>query len=438
MNVEKIFYVILSTILVTVFILFTFVFSPGGFNSNNSTKLKTIYYVDHISSAHQKVIDLFNERNKGSIKVETINLSFEKFSTNERKELLARYLRSKNNRIDIFSVDQIWVPRFAKWGVPLNKILDSSEVNNIIPQALETCIYNDSLVAVPLYIDIGLMFYRDDLLRNQPDYLQLVEKLKNSITWDDFIELSKRFKNKLNPFYTFQADDYEGLICSFAELMANQNNPMINKEDKVLIDSPEGKKSLQLLVDLVNKYNISPQKVSFLRENESFRFFAEKDGLFLRGWPSMIDDENEFLSKDERANIKVVPLPHLKNSNPKMVFGGWNLMISKFSDKKPEVIKFAKFLLSEESQKIMYQEGKYLPINKTLYSDINLTKKYPDLTYFNELYQFGVHRPFLEDYTNVSDILSYYLNRAIKKEISVDEALKEATKKINEKVILVK
>jgi len=438
MNVEKIFYVILSTILVTVFILFTFVFSPGGFNSDHSSKLKTIYYVDHISSAHQKVIDLFNERNKGSIKVETINLSFEKFSTNERKELLARYLRSKNNRIDIFSVDQIWVPRFAKWGVPLNNILDSSEVNNIIPQALETCIYNDSLVAVPLYIDIGLMFYRDDLLRDLPDYNKLTETLKSSITWEEFIELSKRVSKRQNPFYIFQADDYEGLLCSFAELMANQNNPMISKDDKVLLDTPEGKKSLQLLVDLVNRYEISPQKVTLLRENESYRYFAENNGIFLRGWPSMIDDDNDFLNPETRANIKMVPLPHFKGTKPGMVFGGWNLMISKFSDKKTEVIKFAKFLLSEESQKIMYEEGRYLPINNTLYSNINFIKKYPDLSYLKELYQFGVHRPFLEDYTNVSDILSYYLNRAIKKEISVDEALKEATKKINEKVILVK
>ena len=438
MNIEKIFYIILSTVLVTVFILFTFIFSPNGFNSSSPSKQKTIYYVDHISSAHQKVIDLFNKRNKGSIKVETINLSFEKFSTNERKELLARYLRSKNNRIDIFSVDQIWVPRFAKWGVPLKNIIDASEINNIIPQALETCIYNDSLVAVPLYIDIGLMFYRDDLLKQLPDYDRLVETLKNSITWEEFIELSKRFSNKPNPFYIFQADDYEGLLCSFAELMANLNNPMISKDDKVLLDTPAGKKSLQLLVDLVNRYKISPQKVTNLKENESYRYYAENNGIFLRGWPSMIDDDNDFLSAEKRANIRMVPLPHFKGTKPGMVFGGWNLMISKFSEKRPEVIKFAKFLLSEESQKMMFEEGSYLPTNKKLYSDVNFVKKYPDLIYFKNLYQFGVHRPFLEDYTNVSDILSYYLNRAIKKEISVDEALKEATRKINEKVILVK
>src|SRR3989304_9804646 len=129
MNIEKVFYIIISTILAAIFIFFTFVLSPVDLDSRSTSKIKTIYFVDHISSAHQKVINRFNEKYKGSIKVETINLSFEKFSTNERKELLARYLRSKNDRIDIFSIDQIWVPRFAKWGVPLDKFFKDDEKN---------------------------------------------------------------------------------------------------------------------------------------------------------------------------------------------------------------------------------------------------------------------------------------------------------------------
>lgn len=438
MNIEKIFYIILSTVLVTVFILFTFIFSPNQFNSENSSKQKTIYFVDHISSAHQKVIDLFNEKNKGSLRVETINLSFDKFSTNERKELLARYLRSKNNRIDIFSVDQIWVPRFARWGVPIQQYLDSTEINSIIPNALETCYYKDSLVAVPLYIDIALMFYRDDLLRKFSDYPELKKQLDESITWEKFIELGKRFNINTNPFYIFQADDYEGLICSFTELMANQNNPVVDENGNLKLDTPEGKKSLQLLVDLVNKYNASPKSVTYLKENESYNLFAKDNGVFIRSWPSMIDDDNEFMNDEMKSNLRMAPMPHFTGSKPGSVYGGWNLMISKFSERIPEVIKFTKFLLSEESQKIMYEEGGYLPTTKTLYEDEEFIKKHPELNFFKTLYKTGVHRPFLESYTNVSDILSFYLNKAIKKEISVDEALKEATKKINDKAILVK
>ncbi len=438
MRIDKIYYIIASAILVTIFLLFTFVLTPNEFDSGKRTKEKTIYFVDHISSAHQKVIDLFNEKYRGSIKVETIHLSFDKFSTNERKELLARYLRSKNNRIDIFSVDQIWVPRFVKWGVALNNFIDNKELQNIIPNALQTCYYNDSLYAVPLYIDIALMFYRDDLLKKLPNYSEIVNDLKKSISWEKFINLRKQISSWKNPFYIFQADDYEGLICQFTELMANQNNPIIDPDNKVLINSPEGRKSLQLLVDLVNKYNVSPRDVAYMKENESFRYFAKNNAIFLRGWPSMYDDENEFLNDSVRANIKMAPLPHFVNGKPSSVYGGWNLMISRFSQQIPEVIKFAKFLMSPESQKIMYEEGGYLPINKMLYDDDNFISQHKELKFFKELYKTGVHRPFIENYTNVSDILSFYINSAIKNEISVDKALEYATQKIEEKSILVK
>ncbi len=438
MNFKKIFFIVISATLVTIFLLFTFMFSLSEFDSENKTKVKTIYFVDHISSAHQKVIDIFNKRNKGSIRVETINLSFDKFSTNERKELFARYLRRKNNRIDIFSVDQIWVPRFVRWGISLNNLIDSSEIKKIIPNALTTCYYHDSLFAVPLYIDISVMFYRDDLLKKLPDYSKIIDEIKKSITWENFIKLHLKLKDSKTPFYIFQADDYEGLLCQFVELMANQNAPIADKNNKLLIDTPEGKRALQLLVGLVNKYGVSPREVAYMKENESFRYFAKNNGLFIRGWPSMYDDENEFLTDEARANLKMAPLPHLKNTKPSSVYGGWNLMISKFSEKIPEVIKFARFLLSEESQKIMFEEGGYLPINKELYEDKYSFKNSNNLKFFKELYKTGVHRPFLKDYTKLSDILSYYINNAIKGDISVDKALNEAEKKINEKSILVK
>jgi len=79
-----------------------------------------IYFADNISIAHEALIKRFNETYRGEIEVVPINLPFSKFSTNERKELLARSLRSRSDLIDVFAVDLIWVPRFAKWCEPLD------------------------------------------------------------------------------------------------------------------------------------------------------------------------------------------------------------------------------------------------------------------------------------------------------------------------------
>ncbi len=68
---------------------------------------------------------------KGKIKVEAINLPFIKFSTNERKELLTRSLRSKSDKLDVFTIDLIWSSRFAKWAEPLDKYITPEDTLKI-------------------------------------------------------------------------------------------------------------------------------------------------------------------------------------------------------------------------------------------------------------------------------------------------------------------
>jgi multiple sugar transport system substrate-binding protein len=86
----------------------------------------------------------------------------------------------------------------------------------------------------------------------------------------------------------------------------------------------------------------------------------------------------------------------------------------------------------------MYEEGGYLPTNKNIYRDQKFLNNNEEIIFFNNLLSSGVYRPFLEGYTYLSDIISYYLNIAIKSEMTVEKALEEAERKILAKEILVK
>ncbi|MGB9663440.1 MAG: extracellular solute-binding protein [Ignavibacteria bacterium] len=441
MNIEKLFYIVTSTILVTIFLLFTFVLSSGTYRNNFKNKEKVIFYVDHISSAHKKLIDAFNQKYKGQIRVETVNLSFDKFSTNERKDLLARYLRSKSNRIDIYSVDVIWVARFKKWSIPLTSLIDSNHIKILLPHTLKTCILNDTLYAVPLYTDVALMFYRDDVLRKLPDYKQYQKELEKSITWNKFFELKKKldkYNRSTKPFYIFQADKYEGLMCSFIEALDNFGGKLLDTAQNLNLDNEATRKAVQSLVDLVNRYKISPKEVSNLRENESYKFFADNDAFAVRGWPSFTSKDNKYIKPELLKNIKKAPTPHIDGSKPVSVFGGWNLMVSKYSEKFPEVIKFIEFLISPEAQKILYEEGGYLPVCKILYEDSDFVSKHPDLIFYKKLFDQGIHRPIDENYTTVSDLISINLSKAIEQNLSAEETIKNILSQYKENVALTK
>jgi len=436
MKFEKTFYVILSGILITAFLLITFLFPTGSGLETNNSHAKKIYYVDHISKAHQKVIDAFNKKYEGQIQVEAINLSFDKFSTNERKELLARYLRNKSDRIDIFAVDQIWVPRFAKWAIPLDAYYPKKERQRLLQYALETCFYNDSLMAFPLYIDIAHLYYRDDLLRKLPNYYELKKKIDASITWNDLTDLLKKFPATKNPLYVFQADNYEGLMCSFFEMLANSDRSFY-KNDTLYLNETGFKKVLNQLVKMIYTDKVSPQKVIELKENESADYFLKEEGFSVRGWSSLKERETTPEYAIVLKNLQRAPTPHFAGERPASVFGGWNLMISKYSTNVSEAVKFINFFTSEESQKLMYREGGYLPVLNFLYEDKKFFEKNPDLNFYKNLMKQGVHRPFFQKYTIVSDIIANAIYSALKKEVSVDAAVKIAYQKIRKAGIIV-
>jgi multiple sugar transport system substrate-binding protein len=434
MNFKQIIFVSLISLIIIVFIIIVFIYIPSNNHKNPDLVETTIHYVSHISEAHQKVIDRFNSKYKGKIKIETINLPFEKFSTNERKELLARFLRSKSDRIDVFTVDQIWVPRFARWAFSLEKYFNNEERKQLLKSGMQTCFFNDSLIAIPLYIDIAVMFYRNDLLSEMPDNSSLRQKLNKSISWTDLINLSYKYDKQSNPMFLFPADNYEGLMCMFVEMMESQGKSLI-ENGELQLSSTEAYNSLALMVDLVNKYRIAPKEVVNSKENETYNLFLKNSGLFLRGWPAFLTEYPKLaLEKDIKTKIDIAPTPHFKSGKPVSVFGGWNLMISKFSPHFEESIIFIKYLLSEEAQLIMYQDGGYLPINESNYEN-ELDQR---LLFYKQLINSGVHRPFLENYTKISDIIVEFLNQAIKKELSVNQALMDAEKRISNENIEIK
>lgn len=430
----------LSIILVMVFIFFFFIFMgiPINEEKKNYTNVQEIYFADDITESHQKIIKRFNEIFEGRIKVIPINLPFTKFTTNERKELLARAFRSKSDKIDILAVDLIWVPRFAKWAEPLNAFFDKDKRDEILDYALESCLFENDLVAMPLKIDLGTMYYRKDLLKGIKGFETIKQKLEKSISWEDFIELKKQIGQTHKPFYIFQAKSYEGLVCSFMESILNQDRHFFENEEYKFA-SPVPRKVLGLLHDLIYKYEMTPKVVTSYSELQSCNHYVSTDGFFIRYWPEFLSDYNSYY-RDSTKNLEFerVPLPHFKGFKNASIFGGWNLMISKFSDNKDAALEFLRFVISEEAQKILMEKGDALPVTKYFYENSQKYSKHAVLDFYRELFYSGVHRPYSEDYTRISDIVAYYVNKTLKNEISVDLALEKMDELIASGEVIIK
>jgi multiple sugar transport system substrate-binding protein len=433
-----IYYYFVAVVTVLMIIIIVFNFFTLGLQNGNTKEEVIITYADNISPAHLKIINEFNFINKGKIRVEPIDLPFSKFSTNERKELLTRSLRSKSKKLDLFAIDLIWSARFAKWSEPLDKYVEEEDTTYLVKQALQSCFYDKQLVALPIYLDIGVMYYRKDLLKKLPNYHQIESELKTGITWEKFIQIRNLFNLDKNQFYIFPANNYEGLMCSYFEMLNNLSPNEFKKKD-FKVNSVVNKKIFQFLFDLVYINKLSPVEITDFDENDCYEYFVNNNGIFLRGWPSSEKDYKNLVHKENIDSlIGITAVPHFNGSEESSVLGGWNIMISKYSDHKEEAFKFIKFLTNEKSQREMYETGTLLPVVQSIYDDEEFLKKYPSLKFDKLLLTRGIHRPFLENYTKISDIISYYINKVLKDKIPVNEALQKADETIKTGRILIR
>lgn len=427
-----------GSLFIAILALIIFLIVPLDNPIRFSKPVTSIYYVDNISAAHQMLIDKFNHQYRDKIEVVAVDLPFSKFSTNERKEILARSLRSKSGRIDVFSIDIIWGPRFARWSHPLDRYFNSDELKTFNAQALKTCYYDQQLIAVPHYIDVGLLYYRKDLIEQFPDSQELIDRLQRSLSWTEFIELGQRWKGD-NPFYIFAGFSFEGLVCSFHELLSSTEIERIFTPGTMDLNTPQARRGLQLLVDMINTLRFTPAVITGYDEFKCYRYALENDALFLRGWSGLHQQyRGVFEDRDKLNQMAVAPLPHFDDDRQSAVFGGWNLMVSKFSKNKNEAVTFIKFLLTEENQKLLYEHGGYIPVQTDVYQDQNFLDRNPEFSRYLHLLNYGKHRPLREDYTMISDIMSHYLNAALRQEIGVSEALQRASEMINAQHVFIK
>jgi multiple sugar transport system substrate-binding protein len=86
----------------------------------------------------------------------------------------------------------------------------------------------------------------------------------------------------------------------------------------------------------------------------------------------------------------------------------------------------------------MYSVGGYLPVNQSVYNDLEFMKQHEYLAYYHRLLKNGVHRPLTPDYTKKSDIISFYVSQAIKKKLTPDDALEKVEILVNTDKFLIK
>lgn len=308
----------------------------------------------------------------------------------ETLPIYQQLLAGKSGDADVLTLDNIWVGALAPHLVDLKQKIPAGEIDGYFKSSIADATVDGKLLAMPWYIDAGLLFYRKDLLEK---YGKPVPK-----TWQELTETAAFIQDKEraagNPDmwgHVWQGRAYEGLTCDAVEWVSSfGGGNFIDPKGNVTIANPDAEAALTLARSWVGK--ISPDGVLNYDEEGSRGVFESGNSVFLRNW-SYVWGTSQASDSKLKGKVGVTALPVGKDgARSSGCYGAGMLGVSKYSRNVDAAVSLVRYLTGAKEQKRRAMAA-YSPTIEALYGDAEILKAYPFLSEVQKAYAESASRP---------------------------------------------
>jgi trehalose/maltose transport system substrate-binding protein len=267
-------------------------------------------------------------------------------SARQRLALWKELLGTGSSGPDVYGIDVVWPGILNEDFIDLKPYF-ASEISSQFPSIAASYIVDNKLVAMPYRADIGLLYYRADLLR-QYGYREPPR------TWDELeimaarIQAGERAKGKKQFWgFVWQGAADEVLTCNALEWQAAEGGGRIIEDDQTIsVNNPQAIRAWQRAAHWVG--SISPSAVVGYREWDSLNLWVAGDAAFMRNWPSAYVD-SQAAGSPIRNKFDIALLPGGKVGRVGTL-GGWGLAVSRFSAHPREALELVRYLTRRDVQ----------------------------------------------------------------------------------------
>lgn len=322
-------------------------------------------------------------------------------SAGERLALYQQLLAAGSADIDVLQIDVVWP------GILARNLIDLSPYAGTRPAAhLPALIANDTvrgkLVAMPWFADVGLLYYRKDLLAKYG--IAVPRSWRGLATAARRIQDGERAAGRGGMWgFVWQGRAYEGLTCDALEWIASRGGGHIVEPDGAIsVENPRAARALADAAGWVG--TISPRGVLNYAEEEARGVFQSGNAVFMRNWPyarALAESEGSPV----RGRVGVAELPEGIGA-----LGGAQLAVSRYSRHPALAASLVMALTGRAEQKRRALAGGFNPTLPGLYRDPEIRRANPYYEVVAQALAHAVARPAAVTGTRYNRVSSAFSN----------------------------
>jgi multiple sugar transport system substrate-binding protein len=334
----------------------------------------------------------------------------------QRHQLYVQWLNARASDPDILQLDAIWTPEFAAagWILPLDRF--RPDTSAFFPSTIAANRWRDTLFALPWFVDVGMLYWRTDLMADPP------------ATLDELVTQAKRARRENGVRYglVWQGARYEGLVTTFLEYIGAYGGRILDA-GRVVVSSDAGLRALMEMRNQIYRDDIVPTAVLTWHEEESRFAFQNGEAAFMRNWPyayGLMQDSSE---SRVAGRFSVAPMPAGPGGTPTAALGGAQLAINRRTEHPEAAWAVVEFLTRPEQMLERARVVGQFPSRVALFEDPQLAADLgiPPAS-ARRVIEYAVPRPVTPVYNQLSEILQIHLHRALTRQAEPAAALSAA------------
>ena len=317
---------------------------------------------------------------------------------------------------DALLVDVTWLPKYvaADWLQPLDPWFDDADVDALVAGARLGNSVNGDLYRWPFGADVGLLYWRKDLMPEPPR------------TASDLIQIASRLRadGKVKEGFVWQGRQYEGLSCNFVEFLSAFGGTWLDPvTGQPELDSKAARATVHWMQQLITD-GTSPLAVSNYAEPETLQAFKAGDAALMRNWPYAWA-ELQSDSSAVKGRVGVTTMVAEPGASPAATLGSWGFSLLRGSQHQQATAEAIRALTSSQAQRDRFLQQGYTPTEASLFEDPELLEASPVLTQLKEALAIAVPRPITPLYAQMSDLLQRQLSGVLTEKRDPDQAMEQ-------------
>jgi multiple sugar transport system substrate-binding protein len=337
-------------------------------------------------------------------------------AADQRHQLYVQWLNAGASDPDILQLDVVWTPEFAAagWILPLDRFAPDTAA--FFPATIAANRWHDSLYALPWFVDVGMLYWRTDLMEKAP------------ATFDELraAGAAARESGRVRHGLVWQGARYEGLVTTFLEYLGGHGGAIV-EGGRVVVASPAGIRALREMVNEIYQSAIVPRAVLTWHEEETRFAFQNGETALMRNWPYAYGLMEDSAQSAAAGRFAVAPMPAAPGGRSTAALGGAQLAINRNAEHPEAAWKVIEYLTRPEQMLERAEVVGQFPTRVALYDDPALARalSVPPAD-ARRIIEGAVPRPVTPVYTQLSEILQIHLHRALTGQRQPERALADA------------